>query len=280
MRYRATAEDLPQGETRGRGSAFRVMARPRLVGLTPSAQTVPTAGAGYPEGLDDVLVRPVIRGSPKLRFGYLFDQRRWLRTRFTVDVLTLYLASISALASSSRLGAPGSWLAVAFPLITLAILYSRRNPDERLHGSAIDTSVYVLGGVSLAAMLAIAGASIFGDHQHLMSLALHLWLFALAYLVIARVVLLSLRRQAVRKSTIATPTLVVGAGVVGDQLVRRLNDDPSYGLRPVGFLDADPLPRSGQLGAPTVPILGGPTDLAEAIRRTQGRRVILGFSSE
>ncbi len=281
MRQQATREDVPQGVAPREASAFRV--RPRLVGLrsyAPSRQTVPTAAPAYPEGIDDVLVRPIIRASPSLRFGHLFEQRRWLRTRFAVDVLTLYLASISALAASSNLGASGSWLAVAFPALTLGILYSRRNPDERLHGSAIDTSVYVLGGVSLAAMLTLAGASIFGDHQHLTSIALHLWLFTLGYLVIARVVLLALRGRAVRKSTIATPTLIVGAGVIGDQLVRRLSEDPSYGLRPVGFLDADPLPRSAELGPPSVPILGGLTDLAEAIRRTEARHVILAFSSE
>ena len=69
---------------------------------------------------------------------------------------------------------------------------------------------------------------------------------------LARVMLLSVRRQAVRNEALAIPTLIVGAGVVGDHLVKRLMSDPRYGLRPVGFLDSDPMPRTPFSGfAPT-----------------------------
>jgi exopolysaccharide biosynthesis polyprenyl glycosylphosphotransferase len=79
---------------------------------------------------------------------------------------------------------------------------------------------------------------------------------------------------------LATPTLIVGAGTVGDQLASRLSGDDRYGLRPVGFLDADPLPRSGHSDAALLPVLGGPDNLAEAVRLTGARHVILAFSSQ
>ena len=93
-------------------------------------------------------------------------------------------------------------------------------------------------------------------------------------------VLLSVRRQAIRTDAFATPTLIVGAGLVGEHLVRRLVSEPRYGLRPVGFLDSDPLPRPDQDDSSFVPVLGGPEALVEAIGQTGARQVILAFSSE
>jgi exopolysaccharide biosynthesis polyprenyl glycosylphosphotransferase len=107
-----------------------------------------------------------------------------------------------------------------------------------------------------------------------------LWLFADVYLGLARVVLHSARKQAVVSEKLATPTLVVGAGLVGEHLVRRLVEEPRYGMRPVGFLDADPLPLDDRSYVGTIPLLGGPRDLPEAVVRTGAKRVILAFSSE
>ncbi len=142
----------------------------------------------------------------------------------------------------------------------------------------LDTFTHVLGVVSLATMLTIAADSILGG-THAIALALRLWLFALVYVGVARLVLLSIRNQAVRSAALASPTLVVGAGVVGAQLVKRLVEEPRYGLRPVGFLDADPLPSVGRSGLSSVPVLGTPLDLACAVARTGATRVIMAFSS-
>jgi exopolysaccharide biosynthesis polyprenyl glycosylphosphotransferase len=222
-----------------------------------------------------------------LRFGSelssalarVLQPRPWSRLRLLVDLVTLYLASSAALfAAPITNDATNRWMAAFFPLLTLAILHARRSPDDQLNGSVLDTWTHVLGVVSLASMLTIAADSILGG-THAIALALRLWLFALVYLGVARLVLLSIRKQAVRNTALATPTLVVGAGIVGGQLVRRLVDEPRYGLRPVGFLDSDPLPgvRGGSFAS--VPVLGGPLDVAAAVARTGAKRVILAFSS-
>ena len=45
---------------------------------------------------------------------------------------------------------------------------------------------------------------------------------------------------------VGKPVLIMGAGMVGAQVARRLESHPDYGLMPVGFLDEDPgrSPRS------------------------------------
>jgi exopolysaccharide biosynthesis polyprenyl glycosylphosphotransferase len=200
--------------------------------------------------------------------------------RLLLDVAMLCLASTAALYAGPipRTG-DTHWLAAVFPPLTLAILRVRQDPDERLHTSFLDTAAHILGAASLSAMLMVAAGSIVGG-AHPVGLALRLWLFAVVYLVVARVVLSSIRSQAVRNYALATPTLIVGAGVIGEQLLKRFTSDRSYGLRPVGFLDSNPMPRPEYSSAFTVPVLGGPDDLADAIRQTGARRVILAFSSE
>ena len=111
-------------------------------------------------------------------------------------------------------------------------------------------------------------------------MAVRLWLFGAVYLAVAQAVLLSVRRQAVRTNTLATPTLIMGAGRVGEHLVKRLVGEPSYGLRPVGYLDDDPLPGSSRDRRDPLPVLGGPGQLADAVQRTGARHVILAFSTE
>jgi exopolysaccharide biosynthesis polyprenyl glycosylphosphotransferase len=210
----------------------------------------------------------------------LLDARVWSQVRLLLDAVMLCLAATAAFYASPISDGDGAgWLAAVFPALTLAILRARQDPDERLDTSVLDTATHVLGAASLSAMLMVAAGSIFGG-EHPVGLALRLWLFAAVYLTVARVVLASVRTQALRNQALATPTLILGAGVIGEHLVKRLTSDRSYGLRPVGFLDSDPMPTSGYSSAATVPVLGGPEHLADAIRLTGARRVILAFSSE
>lgn len=188
------------------------------------------------------------------------------------------VSAAAVLASPVHLSTANTWFGIGFAPLLLVILHARSSPDDRLPGSLLDTGLHVLGVVSLAAMLALAIESLTGN-AHPINMALRLWLFSVVYLCLARAVLLSLRRHAIRVPGIATPTLVVGAGIVGGHLVRRLLADPTYGLKPVGFLDSQP-PRQNGSGPPRVPVLGSSDDLAETIERTGARHVILAFSTE
>ena len=102
----------------------------------------------------------------------------------------LSLASGIALLATTPIRHVGAevWLGVCFPVLVLAILYARRGPDERLHGSMLDTVGYVLGVVSLAAMLTVAVVSLIGS-VNLVGLTIRLWLFAAVYLGMERAVL-------------------------------------------------------------------------------------------
>jgi exopolysaccharide biosynthesis polyprenyl glycosylphosphotransferase len=207
------------------------------------------------------------------------DAASWARLRLLLALLLLYLAACAALfAAPTPIGVADRWIAATFPLLAIAILYARRGPDERLHRRAIDVAAHVVGAVSLAAMVTIGAGDILGA-VHPIGLSLRLWVFATVYLGISRMALLSLRRALMRIPRFATPTLIVGAGIVGEHLVKRFSEDPAYGMRPVGYLDSDPLPRAHGIDL-EVPVLGGPRDVAAALQAAHARHVILAFSAE
>ena len=241
----------------------------------------PAAAVHAPPITTSGLIRGWLGRALRDLYSRSLEPHAWGRIRLGVDVGVLTLASCAALFAdpSPHPAASTRWLTAIFPLVVLVMMYARRSPDERLNGSMLDICAHVLGVVSLATMLIIASDSVFAGTNPV-GFALRLWLFAFVWLSLARSVLLSVRRQALRTGANAIPTLIVGAGVVGAHLVRRLLGEPGYGLRPVGFLDSDPYVEEQSPEEPLVPVLGGPDDLPAAIESTGARRVILAFSSQ
>ena len=84
-------------------------------------------------------------------------------------------------------------------------------------------------------------------------------------------------RAARRHGLVEHPTLVLGAGYVGRQIATTLVEHPEYGLRPIGFLDSDPLLSDADRPAP---LLGGTDSLSDVILDTGARQVIIAFSSQ
>ena len=86
------------------------------------------------------------------------------------------------------------------------------------------------------------------------------------------------QRWARSRRLVGKPVLIMGAGLVGAQVARRLEHHPEYGLAPVGFLDDDP--RSiAEVGGRDMPVLGTVEDLDETVAQTGVRNLIVAFSS-
>jgi exopolysaccharide biosynthesis polyprenyl glycosylphosphotransferase len=214
-------------------------------------------------------------------WAQLVGAHQWSRLRLAVDAMILSVTVALSLLAGPSVDRSYSdrWVALLFGIVVLTLLHARPAPDDRLNASALATFNNVLGIVSLAAMLTISTDSILGG-SHPVALAARLWLFTVVYLGGARVFLVTSRSEAIRREGLATPTLIIGAGLIGSHLAHRLISEPSYGLRPVGYLDADPLPDSQPRDGHTIPVLGTPDDLEEAIGVTGAGHVILSFSSE
>ena len=69
---------------------------------------------------------------------------------------------------------------------------------------------------------------------------------------------------------ISKPTLIVGAGVIGSHVERRLDAQPQLGLEPVGYLDPTRPRRHGP--DRQAPVLGSPADLGRGRRHGRAPR--------
>jgi exopolysaccharide biosynthesis polyprenyl glycosylphosphotransferase len=104
------------------------------------------------------------------------------------------------------------------------------------------------------------------------------WLFALMAVGAGRMALSLAQRVARSRRLVGKPVLIMGAGIVGAQVARRLEHRPEYGLAPIGFLDDDP--RSiAEVGGREMPVLGTVEDLDETVEKTGVKNLIVAFSS-
>ncbi|MCW2995972.1 MAG: sugar transferase, partial [Conexibacter sp.] len=72
-------------------------------------------------------------------------------------------------------------------------------------------------------------------------------------------------------------TLVLGAGQVGQLIARKLRSHPEYGLRFVGFVDANPRGLAADVEAP---VFGGVDAIEELVATLHVDRVIVAFSED
>jgi exopolysaccharide biosynthesis polyprenyl glycosylphosphotransferase len=204
----------------------------------------------------------------------------WGIVRPVADFVLLCVAVIAALggvyatAHVSSVRAP----LLALPPLVMGVFYLRGLYQTRLRALVLDGVLPVLSGVSVAAM-AVATLGVLTNGQLPDQTAwLHAWLFALIGVGAGRVVLSGAQRMARTRHLVGKSVLIVGAGVVGAQVARRLESHPEYGLVPIGFLDEDP--RSvAEVGGRDVPVLGTVDDLDETVRSTGVRHLIVAFSS-
>jgi exopolysaccharide biosynthesis polyprenyl glycosylphosphotransferase len=210
----------------------------------------------------------------------LLEEPGWSFLRPVVDCVLLCLATVLALGGLGELGQLPAVRAplLALPALTMLMLYLRGLYHTRLRALILDGLVPVVGAVSIAAMgVAVLGLFVNGTAPS-QAQCIRIWLYALLALGAGRTVLALAQRWARSRGLAGRPVLILGAGVIGAQVARRLEGHPEYGLSPVGFLDEDPRPLA-EVGGRDVPVLGSVADLDEVVRRTGVRNLIVAFST-
>jgi FlaA1/EpsC-like NDP-sugar epimerase len=233
---------------------------------------------------------PVARDAPgpkALRGGtfggplqWLLDGPGWGVLRPMSDFVLLCVAMVLALGGMHgvlHVSAVRAPLLVMPPLVML-LLYIRGLYRTRLRALILDGVAPVVSAVSVAAMTVAMLGLFLNGRVPSQSDWVKAWLFALLAVGGGRVVLSFAQRLARARRLVGKPVLIMGAGVVGSQVARRLENHPEYGLAPVGFLDDDP--RSiAEVGGREMPVLGTVEDLDETVERMGVRNLIVAFSS-
>ncbi len=216
--------------------------------------------------------------SPTLQ--WLLDGPAWSVLRVAVDFALLCVAVVVAFGGVhsvlhvSTLDAP----LLAMPPLVMLLFFLRGLYRTRLRALILDGIVPVLSAVSVAAMT-VAMLGLFANGRvPSTSQWVRAWLFAALAVGVGRMILAFAQHWARASRLVGKPVLIMGAGLVGAQVARRLERHPEYGLVPVGFLDDEP--RSiAEVGGREMPVLGTVEDLDETVKRTGVKNLIVAFSS-
>jgi exopolysaccharide biosynthesis polyprenyl glycosylphosphotransferase len=200
-------------------------------------------------------------------------QASWRRISFATDVVTLALALFLDHLTSAAM--PVAWTFV-FAALVVGMLASKGMYRPPIDLRMLDAIRSIVSAAAIAAALTIALRAVFTDASAVAGETIGPWLLSTAFVLAGRVWLISSERRARRKGEAGQRALIVGAGNVGRLVARRLLEHPEVGLRPIGFLDAEPL-RGGE--ATGLPVLGAGWDLDPIVRDNRIDHVIVTFSS-
>ena len=185
----------------------------------------------------------------------------------------LLLANAAVLASNQG---SSIWLPslIVFDLVTLIVLAARRTYATRTQLDILEDARLVVAATAVGVIAGIGAHTLFGESGAFDSL--RVWLTASSALVVGRVGWNLAVIRGRKRGAISAPTLIIGAGVVGVLTARRLLDHPELGLKPIGFLDKDPL----QVRQSTpIPVLGASWNLAEVVEAHDVESVVIAFSN-
>jgi exopolysaccharide biosynthesis polyprenyl glycosylphosphotransferase len=167
---------------------------------------------------------------------------------------------------------------LALPPVVMLLLYLRGLYRTRLRALVLDGVVPIISAVSIGTLTVVTAGELLNGRTPNQQDSVRTWVYALLAVGAGRMVLSFAQRWARGRRIVGKPVLIMGAGLVGSQVARRLESHPEYGLFPVGFLDDDP--RSiAEVGGREMPVLGTVEDLDDTFRETGVKHLIVAFSS-
>jgi exopolysaccharide biosynthesis polyprenyl glycosylphosphotransferase len=246
--------------------------RELLVGEGPDVQQ-PKAGA-HADSHDN--------GTVPRRRGWLV--RRALAGADVIGLLTAFL-SAQWLYGDHQLGFPdrisGSAEIALFVVtlpgwILLAKLYGLYEGDEeRADHSTVDDVARVFNMLTAGTWIFFAATWSMDFANPQVHKLVSFWLAGVVLVPAARAGARSLCR---RSTTYEQRTIVVGAGIVGQCVARKILQHPEYGVSVIGFVDDEP--RERETGLRDLTILGGLADVRSIVRANGVERVIVAFSRD
>ncbi|MGO9488300.1 MAG: exopolysaccharide biosynthesis polyprenyl glycosylphosphotransferase [Solirubrobacteraceae bacterium] len=224
--------------------------------------------------------RALRRGTFHGPLQWALEGAGWGVVRPAVDFVMVWIAVLISIGGVGAVLAIDSLRAplLALPAVVVLLFFLRGLYRQKLRPLMLDGIVPVISGVSVAAMGVAVLGTFLNNQVPSQGDWLRAWFLALVGVGLGRTALAVAQRRARARRLVGKPVLIMGAGVVGAQVARRLENHPEYGLAPVGFLDEDP--RSvAEVGGREVPVLGTIDDLEEAVDRTGVKNLIVAFSS-
>lgn len=151
-------------------------------------------------------------------------------------------------------------------------LYRYRHP----YGSRHDAQSLMLVVAAVGITLSVGRLLVPASEGFPRSVPLIGLLVAFVLMAGARLFLRAIKERRLRPDVSAAPTLVYGAGHMGQHVIQQMNRDRYSPFRPVGVIDDNPRLRDFRLEG--VPVLGGGEQLTQAARNTGAEVLIFAIA--
>jgi hypothetical protein len=215
-----------------------------------------------PDWLPEVLLAGdavIVAVSVLLAYGYRFHLDRIPIVHNEAPAFGPYVAAIP--------------IVVVFFLVGLAINQQYRSWRGR---ALVDQLFPLVSGVALAAVLVLAGMSLYRGFEYSRLTLFYTAVIATVLLAIERYLLRSYETRLRRRGIGTDRVLVVGTGAAVELLIERLGMFPQYGFQIAGVLD-DRLPVGSEIKG--APVVGLPGNLPDLIREMHAQQVFLSAGS-
>jgi exopolysaccharide biosynthesis polyprenyl glycosylphosphotransferase len=204
--------------------------------------------------------------------------RTWAIVSLSVDT-----AMIAAASAGAEIGAGAAGVSALnvfwdslFGVVAISFLASRGLYRLGLWTKPLDDLGRVVMAMGFAAMAVVSLRVLFFGDASAAQAALREAAFAIVYVGAGRVALYWTVSNAYARGDLVRPTLIVGAGRVGRVVARRLLSRPELGLKPVAFLDDEPLVSDDE--ELELPLAGTMKEIEWAIAENRVKHVVVTFS--
>jgi exopolysaccharide biosynthesis polyprenyl glycosylphosphotransferase len=210
----------------------------------------------------------------------VWEGRALVYSCIALDALALVAGVLLIASGVSVLPSTGAYPLLLLVPIALALSVVRGGYAWGISSSPLGTAWRAAGSVGTAAMAVVVVGAAIGEPPPVDAVAFAA-VIGLGGMMAGRALLCAGRRRARLRGAIVQPALIVGSGAVAHRIARRLLTDRTYGLRPVGFLDAPDSPdghRPPIVLSSGLDVLGQLPDLRGVAAATGARHVIIAFS--
>jgi exopolysaccharide biosynthesis polyprenyl glycosylphosphotransferase len=205
---------------------------------------------------------------------------RWGFARLFVDLLLMAGAAVlvdvvweDGASAAARVLWPALFSAIVLSFAFVQRTYTRRATLDSVDDVRSTVSAAGLAiGIVVTLEVLVDGAAGAGVVDTVRFAAI-----AAAALAGGRVAVNLMQSRSRRHGTDLLPTLIVGAGQIGRRVARRLIEHPEFGLRPVGYLDKEPLEDVD--GTTGLSVLGASWDFDDVVKQYGVGHVIVTFST-
>jgi len=197
-----------------------------------------------------------------------------------VDFVVCTLATTVGMywVAASHVPLPPTWMIAFYTPTLIALLFLRSAYRRALGRTFLQQLAVVQTAAALAAMLLLSGLVVCNVSGYVGATVSKIWMSTAVFLTVGRIFTYVIDRNMRSQRRLAAPVLIVGNGRISHQVAERFIAKPEYGILPVGLVDAESAWAGSDNTQHSLPLVGTPESIGEAIRHTGAEGIVLAFS--